>query len=342
MPIPVALAVAGTALSAGKTIADASANVGNARAAGPQDAYATWKDPTGRVQGFNPAAYNYAPGEADEYMRQAYNVAQQRAAITPDYSQAIGYMQQAGQVGGATDMYRNAALGTGYSAGQAQLAQGLQAQQANAQSMARSAGGGAYGQASAQGQVAMMDPAMRERGAQMAEMLRAQEMQQGMQGYANAAGDMRQRYGQVADAQSQLAQNTARMQLGQTQRNDAQIQFNENMRAQALGQQMSGSVQRTRDQAADANFITGLKYGTNQFNAGQSERNMQNAFGTAAAGAGMLGQYLSQPAPEPAKSRGGFQVEQKIQNAYDTAAEPAKFKDGTQGGVGMGVNWGGL
>lgn len=319
MPIPVALAVAGTALSAGKTIADASANVGNARAAGPQDAYATWKDPSGRVQGFNPDAYNYAPGEADEYMRQAYNVAQQRAAITPDYSQAIGYMQQASGVGGATDMYRNAALGTGYSAGQAQLAQGLQAQQANAQSMARSAGGGAYGQASAQGQVAMMDPAMRERGSQMAEMLRAQEMQQGMQGYANAAGDMRQRYGQVADAQSQLAQNTARMQLGQTQRNDAQIQFNENMRAQAIGAQTQGAMQRTGAQAGDANFITGLKYGKDQYNAAQGERNMQNAYSTAASGAGLLGQYLSQP-----------------------AAEPAKFKDGTQGGVGMGVNWGGL
>lgn len=294
MPIPAVIAGIGGAVSTGKAIADLSTNAGRTSNIGGQDAYATWQDPTGRIQGFNPDAYNYAPGEADEYMRQAYNVAQQRAAITPDYSQAIGYMQQAGQVGGATDMYRNAALGTGYSAGQAQLAQGLQAQQANAQSMARSAGGGAYGQASAQGQVAMMDPAMRERGAQMAEMLRAQEMQQGMQGYANAAGDMRQRYGQVADAQSQLAQNAARMQLGQTQRNDAQIQFNENMRAQALGQQTAGSMQRTRDMGADVNFTQAIKYGKDQQNAAASERATQNALGSFASGARMLDQYLGQ------------------------------------------------
>jgi len=314
MALPIAMMVA----SGAKTVADAANTSGMARPAGPQDAYSTWKDPSGRVQGFDPNAYNYAPGEADQYLRQTFD-AQQRAAITPDYSQAIGYMQQAGQVGGAADMYRQAALGTGYSAGQAQLAQGLAAQQANAQSIARSAGGGAYGHASAQGQVAMMDPAMRERGAQMAEMLRAQEMQQGMQGYAGAAGDMRQRYGQLADAQGQLAQGVARMQLGQTQRNDAQMQFNENMRAQAMGAGTAGAQQRTYDQAADANFVTGLKYGKDQYNAAQSERNTQNAFSSAATGAGTLGQYLSQPKPEP-----------------------AKFKDGTQGGVGMGVNWGGL
>lgn len=316
MPIPLIIGGVAAGISAAKTVADATNSSNKVRPPTSQDAYTTWEDPTGRVQGFNPDAYNYAPGEADEYMRQAYNVAQQRAAITPDYSQAIGYMQQASGVGGATDMYRNAALGTGYSAGQAQLQAGLQAQQANAQSMARSAGGGAYGQASAQGQVAMMDPAMRERGAQMAEMLRAQEMQQGMQGYANAAGDMRQRYGQVADAQSQLAQNAARMQLGQTQRNDAQIQFNENMRAQAIGQQTSGAMQRTYDQATDNKYLAGLRHGKNLWNANASEQNAQNAAGSAAAGIGTIAQYLSQP-----------------------AAEPAKFKDGTQGGVGTAVNF---
>lgn len=311
MPIPAVIAGIGAAVSAGKAIGELSSTSGRTSAIGGQDAYATWQDPNGRIQGFNPGAYNYAPGEADQYLQNGYD-AQQRVAITPDYSQAIGYMQQASGVGGAADMYRNAALGTGYSAGQAQLAQGLAAQQANAQSIARSAGGGAYGQASANGQVAMMDPAMRERGAQMAAMLRAQEMQQGMQGYANAAGDMRQRYGQVADAQSQLAQSVGRMQLGQTQRNDAQMQFNENMRAQAMGQQFGGAMQRTGAQAADSNFTAGIKYGKDQQNAAASERAGQNALGSVAAGASMLGQYLGQENTDPVQrasntgARGGI------------------------------------
>jgi len=319
MAVPIAM----LALSGAKTVADAANSSGMARPVGAQDAYSTWKDPSGRVQGFNPAAYDYAPGEADQYLRNAYD-AQQRAAITPDYSQAVGYMQQASGVGSATDMYRQAALGTGYSAGQAQLAQGLQAQQANAQSIARSAGGGAYGQASAAGQVAQMDPAMRERGALMAQMLAAQEQQQGIQGYANAAGDMRQRYGQLADAQGQLAQGVARMQLGQTQRNDAQMQFNETMRAQAMGQQTAGAQQRTYDQGADANFATGLKYGKDQYNANQSERNTQNAFSSAATGAGMLGQYLGQqtPAQDYAKQARGNGVSQGLAVNFDPDRRP--------------------
>ena len=287
MALPIAMMVA----SGAKTVADAANTSGMARPAGPQDAYSTWKDPSGRVQGFDPNAYNYAPGEADQYLRQTFD-AQQRAAITPDYSQAIGHMQQAGQGGGATDMYRNAALGTGYSAGQAQLAQGLAAQQANAQSIARSAGGGAYGHASAQGQVAMMDPAMRERGAQMAEMLRAQEMQQGMQGYAGAAGDMRQRYGQLADAQGQLAQGVARMQLGQTQRNDANQQFWEGLRGQSIGAQTSGAQQRTYDAATDNRYAAGMRNGVSLWNAGQNEQNAQNAMASGAAGLGYLGQAV--------------------------------------------------
>lgn len=289
MPIPLIVGGIAAGISAAKTVADATNSSNKVRPPTPQDAYSTWTDPTGRVQGYSPDAYNYAPGEADQYLQNGYG-AQQRVAITPDYTQAIGYMQQAGQVGGATDMYRNAALGTGYSAGQAQLAQGLQAQQANAQSIARSVGGGAYGHASAQGQVAMMDPAMRERGAQMAAMLRAQEMQQGMQGYAGAAGDMRQRYGQVADAQSQLAQSMGRSQLAQTQRNDAQQQFNETMRAQAMGAQTNGAVQRTYDQAADNKYVAGLRHGKNLWNANASEQNAQNAYGAAAAGIGTLAQ----------------------------------------------------
>ncbi len=244
---------------------------------------------------FDPNAFKYGPNGALAEAMTSQTRGQQinaREAITPDYTQAIGYMQQAGQVGGATDMYRNAALGTGYSAGQAQLAQGLAAQQANAQSIARSAGGGAYGQASAAGQVAMMDPAMRERGAQMAEMLRAQEMQQGMQGYANAAGDMRQRGMGQADFAGQMANNTARMQMGQTQRNDAGQMAWEKMAGYQRGEGQKLAIDQQKFMADDTRYLSGLRQNAAVYNDQTNRRTLGNLQRQGSAAAGGIAQSL--------------------------------------------------
>lgn len=292
MPIPAVIGAIGAGVSLAKGVADMSTSAGKLQAPGSQDAYRTWQDPSGKTL-YDPDAYNYAPGESDEMLRQAI-ANQYRSAQLPDYAAANGYGAQAAGLGSASDLYRAAAMGNGYSAGQAQLQAGLAQQMAAQNSMTRSAGGGAYGMASAQSSAVQGAPLMQERGRMMAEMLRAQEQQQGMAGYAAASGDLRNRGLALADQYGQQAQQIARTQMDQRGRNDAMAQFYEGQRAGALGAQMAGAQQRNSDLAADNTFTAGLRHGVNTWNANQSERNFQNGMGTFASGASLTAEALNE------------------------------------------------
>lgn len=123
------------------------------------------------------------PGPSPEYNQQTMQQFQGMA------NTGYGNMNQAmGNQRDAMGMYRNMANGSGPSLGQAQLAASTQQTVADQQAMAAQSRGGNMGsmarQAQGAGAAAMMG------GAQQASMLRAQEQQAAMQGYAGMANQM--------------------------------------------------------------------------------------------------------------------------------------------------------
>lgn len=128
--------------------------------------------------------------------------ADQRGAIQADYGQSD---QSRGAQYDALGLYRDAAMGRGPSAAQAQFQQGLDRSMAANMSLANSARGGSLGLA--QGRLAAMgqNSAMLSSGNAQAAQLRAQEMQQAMSGYAGLGGQIRNADIGAADAQARLA-----------------------------------------------------------------------------------------------------------------------------------------
>lgn len=147
---------------------------------------------------------------------------------------ALGARQSQGD---ALNMYRNAALGLGPSAAQAQYQQGLDASGRQAMAMANSARGGPMARAAAMRQGIAASTGMNQMGAAQAAQLRAQEQQAAMQGYAGLGSSMR-----AGDAA--MAQGYMNAGMQQRNANDAMTQFYEGKGWDTSANAMRGAMGR--------------------------------------------------------------------------------------------------
>lgn len=144
-------------------------------------------------QSSNNGAYDYRsdPYAAEEDIARYRQMGQERndrAPILADYAQSD---QSRGEQGSALGLYRDAAMGRGPSAAQAQFQHGLDQSLAAGQSIANSARGGALGLAQARLAAAQQGGAMLAGATSQAAALRAHEMQAAMSGYGGLASQMR-------------------------------------------------------------------------------------------------------------------------------------------------------
>jgi hypothetical protein len=230
---------------------------------------------------------NAAANDIARY-RGANAAIQQRAPTLADYAQAN---RARGSQTDALGMYRNAALGQGPSAAQAQLQQGLDRGLASNLALANSARGGAL--ALAQGRLAAtgQNANMVVGNAAQAAQLRAQEQQQGLAGYAGLAGQLR---GQDVNA----AQFNAEMALRSRGLNDTTGLAYETLGQGVQGMQMQGAL--SREAAISGNVAQQQQYAA-QIKAqadADSARAQQMASGVASAAipiVGGLANYVARP-----------------------------------------------
>lgn len=177
-----------------------------------------------------------------------------RGPIQADFSQAdqdfARALQARGEQSNAVDLYRNAAEGRGPSAAQAQFQSNLDAALRNVGSTAAGARGGSMARGAAMRQALQQQGDMTlQAGAQSAQ-LRANEMQQAMQGYAGASGQLRAGDYGAAGQRAGMATGQAQLGLQSRQQNDQTSQF---YQGQAMGvgkTQTDLAVQREQERRA--------------------------------------------------------------------------------------------
>lgn len=166
-----------------------------------------------------------------------------------DQSRGLGLAARGGQ-GEAGDLYRAAALGQGPSAAQAQLRMGLDQATASQYALANSARGGALGLAGAQQQAQSQAALMAGQAAQQAAVLRAQEQQAGMAGYAGVMGQQRGQDLQAQGLDAQQAQYQAGLEMQQRGLNSTDQRFFEQQAMEIQRMRMQGAMARQDFQAA--------------------------------------------------------------------------------------------
>lgn len=200
-------------------------------------------------------------------MLRGADAAQGRAGVQANMAQYDQSRALAMAGRGATDdalgMYRDAAMGKGPSAAQAMLQMGLDRNNAAASSMAASARGGG-GNLALAGRGAMMQQAQNNmQGQQQAAMLRAQEQQAGMAGFANLGTQRRAQDLQAMGMDADTAFRQAQIEADQRRQNDTVSLGYEGLRQGSLGRGLEAGTARERIRAASWDTA-------NQVNAGKA------------------------------------------------------------------------
>lgn len=174
-------------------------------------------------QRLDPEAYKYQ-GASNQDLRGIGEASQNRAGVRADYDIAQQYgmmgLQSRGDQRDALGLYREAALGRGPSAAQAQYQQAIDQQRAQAASMGASARGTGPQRAALQAMAMQQAGLAGQQSAAGSAALRAQEMQAAMQGYGGMAGQIRGQDLQGMQQQAQMSQYQAQLEDSQRARND--------------------------------------------------------------------------------------------------------------------------
>lgn len=264
-------AIVGAASSA------AGAGIAAATGVGKSEKTSSFTDPNyfnRRRSGYDPNAFELGgqAGFADAEAKRIQGMGQW--ALTRDPAQFdTGTIAQARDAQtGALGMYQDAAMGRGPSAAQAQLRMGLDQSLAAQASMAASARGGALARSGLQLAGVNNAAAMQGQAAGQAAMLRAQEQQAGMAGYANMANALR-----GVDQQQMMAQ--AQMEADQRARNDAYQQWAEASASGIRGQALAAAMQRQNTLQNAYQTTQQINAGIEQVNAGRDMQYFQAGVG---------------------------------------------------------------
>lgn len=261
----------------------------------------TFDDTPTYGQLYDRTAFDYggnAVGFGAEERRLQGQVDAARSRQTPqvDNALALALMQRTqasrGQQAEAAGMFQQAGMGQGPTVAPAQmsLANALatgQGAQMLAQGPRGPAGAAATRAAALQGTGQMMG-----QNALGAALARSGEQFGGMQGYQGTTnaiygGDM-----SGAKIQAGLANNAADIRASGQAANDARELGYAGIRQGALGQQSMGKIAREEFQRDDLRWKTALDQGIARYNATTAQQNYENGMSMAAAGTGVLGQYL--------------------------------------------------
>lgn len=249
----------------------------NAPWASGQDAPMAGVDQRVAYDIYNPNAYQYggrqgmAQEEAARFGGLAEAARQQQGAAYGQYNEGLGMSDAArGQQLQGLQMLQGLASGTGPSAAQAQMAQGLTAARQQQASIAASARGGGSNLAAAQAASANAASGLSMQGIQSASQLRAQEQIGAMSQYGQAANQLR-----ASDfGRAQLAQQQQQLSYGQASEQ-------ERYRQQVFSQQQG--YQQAQEQQQLAREAAAKGWNLQQKAADTAERNTWIQAGTSAA-----------------------------------------------------------
>jgi hypothetical protein len=181
------------------------------------------------------------------------------------------YNTAAGQVAGATNAFRDAAMGNGPSVAQAQMAQGLGQSQQNAMSVAASARGGGANLAAANRAAMQANSQGAQNAVQQNAALRAQEIAQARQGWAGGAQTMQQ---------GALGQQSNQMQ--QMGLNDSRYNADQGRAYQAVNQQTQNNMHLEDTEADSYKTAMGLKQAKETGGGGGGSSSILSGVGSAA------------------------------------------------------------
>lgn len=256
-------------------------------------------------------AFKYG-GISQNDMRASGERAQNRTGVGVDYGQTNAdrglAMGSRGMTSDAAEMYRQAALGQGPSAAQAQLRAGIDANMAAAMAQGASARGTGVQRGAAQLASIGAASGANQQAAAQAAMLRAQEQQAGMAGFAQAAQAQR-----IADLQqmgmsAQQAQYQAQLEDAQRARNDQMQMGYEGLGQQSALANYQGGMAYQTGQAQLQAQANAINSGVAQQNAQRDMQYFQGAVGGAMGGAqmaGMMGGGGAARAAPPPDARSG-------------------------------------
>lgn len=264
-------AIVGAASSA------AGAGIMAATGAGKSDKTSSFTDPNyfnRRKSGYDPNAFElggkagFADAEAQRFQGMG-DWAQTRDPA--QFNQATIAQARDAQTG-ALGMYQDAAMGRGPSAAQSQLRMGLDQAVRDQAGMAASARGGALARSSLGLAGANNAATLQGQAVGQSAMLRAQEQQAGMAGYAGMANALR-----GVDQQQMMAQ--AQMEADQRARNDAYQQWAESAANSVRGQQLAAAMQRQQTLQNAYQTTQAINAGIEQVNANRDMQYLQAGIG---------------------------------------------------------------